>query len=508
MTENIADLQGLNDNYGKTAKILPSHCLTHSQICYIIAICVLKGGFKVVFSGFMFLCVFLPIVLVLYNLSKNIAYKNVILVISSLFFYAWGEPVYVLLFMASILINYIFGLIIDKFYARPAAKAVFICDVALNLAFLGVFKYAGFAVANINSLLGMSIPDPNIALPIGISFYTFQILSYIIDVYNGKTRVQKSVIKFAAYVSMFPQLVAGPIVRYTDIARELDNRHTSIDDFACGAKRFTAGLCKKVIIANYAGSAASLLLDSARLSVASSWLGIIMYAFQIYFDFSSYSDMAIGLGRMFGFHFCENFNYPYISKSVTDFWRRWHISLSSFFRDYVYIPLGGNRYRATRNLFVVWMLTGLWHGASWNFIGWGLFYGIMLFIEKNSFRHFLQRLPRPICYIYTMFVVLVGWAMFYYTDTAALIGWFKNAFGIGNSLYDLVTITTLYSNLWLIIVCVLASTPLPAMIFNHICRRYKKFALVIEPLLVAAGLTACFILLAGQTYNPFLYFRF
>lgn len=461
-----------------------------------------------VFSGFMFLCVFLPVVLILYNLSKNLAYKNVILVISSLFFYAWGEPVYVLLFMASICINYIFGRIIDKFYARRAARVVFICAVVLNLAFLGVFKYAGFVVTNVNSFLGLAVPDPNIALPIGISFYTFQILSYVIDVYNGKTRVQKSLIKFAAYVSMFPQLVAGPIVRYTDIARELDNRHTSVADFADGVKRFTAGLCKKVIIANYAGSAASLLLDSPRFSVASAWLGILLYAFQIYFDFSSYSDMAIGLGRMFGFHFCENFNYPYISKNVTDFWRRWHISLSSFFRDYVYIPLGGNRYKAARNLFVVWALTGLWHGASWNFIAWGLFYGIMLFIEKNSFKRFLLKLPRPLCYVYTMAIVLIGWALFYYTDTSALIGWFKNAFGMGNSLYDLVTLTTLSSNLWLIIVCILASLPLPRLVFNNLCRHHKKFALVCEPILVAAGLVTCYILLAGQTYNPFLYFRF
>ena len=482
--------------------------LTRGGICYIISICVLQGGFKVVFSGFMFLCLFLPVVLILYNLSKSIAYKNVILVISSLFFYAWGEPVYVLLFMASILINYILGRIMDKFYAQRAGRAAFIGAVVINLAFLGVFKYAGFLISNVNWLFGLSFPNPNIALPIGISFYTFQILSYIIDVYNGKTRVQKSLIKFAAYVSMFPQLIAGPIVRYTDIARELDSRHTSIDDFADGIKKFTAGLCKKVIIANYAGSAASLLLDSPRFSAASAWLGIILYAFQIYFDFSSYSDMAIGLGRIFGFHFCKNFDYPYISKSVTDFWRRWHISLSSFFRDYVYIPLGGNRYKATRNLFAVWMLTGLWHGASWNFIAWGLFYGIMLFIEKNSFRHFLQKLPRPLCYIYTMFIVLIGWALFYYTDTASLIGWFKNAFGIGSSLYDLVTVTTLYSNLWLIIVCVAACTPLPRIVFVNLCRRHKKFALICEPLLVAAGLAACFILLAGQTYNPFLYFRF
>lgn len=461
-----------------------------------------------VFSGLMFLCVFLPVVLIAYNLSKNITYKNVILVIASLFFYAWGEPLYVLLFMASICINYIFGLIIDKFYGRIAGTVGVVSVLVIDLGMLAVFKYSGFFVENINSLLHLNIPDPQIGLPLGISFYTFQMLSYIIDVYRGKTHVQKSIIKFATYVSMFPQLVAGPIVRYTDIEKEVTSRHVTVNDFSDGIKRFVSGLCKKVIIANYAGNVASLLLDSTRLSVASSWLGIFMYAFQIYFDFSSYSDMAIGLGRMFGFHFCENFNYPYISRSITDFWRRWHISLSSFFRDYVYIPLGGNRYKATRNLFIVWMLTGMWHGASWNFIFWGLFYGIMLFIEKKSFHGFLQKLPWPLSQIYTMFIVLIGWALFYYTDTGALVQWFKNAFGMGNSLYDLVTVSTLYTNLWLIILCFIAATPIPRLIFNGICKKNKVFSAICEPLFVAVGFAACIILLIGQTYNPFLYFRF
>ena len=464
--------------------------------------------FSLVFSSLMFLCVFLPIVLVTYNISKKITYKNIILVITSLIFYAWGEPSYVIMLLVSILMNYIFGRLIDLFYGKTTARVFMIAAVSLNLGMLGVFKYTGFFVENINLIFRTSIPDPKIGLPLGISFYTFQTLSYILDVYNGKTRVQKSLINFGAYVSMFPQLVAGPIVRYSDIARELNRRHTTLDDFSDGIKRFVVGLCKKVIIANYAGSAASLLLDSQHLSVASAWLGILFYAFQIYFDFSSYSDMAIGLGRMFGFHFIENFRYPYISKSVTDFWRRWHISLSSFFRDYVYIPLGGNRYKGVRNLFLVWFLTGMWHGASWNFILWGLFYGAMLFIEKSSYKNFLQRIPRPLCYVYTMFIVLIGWALFYYTDTAMLMQWFKNAFGVGNSLYDLVTISTLYTNMWLLVVCVVASTPIPQILFNGICRRFRRFALVAEPLAVAVGLVACLILLVGQTYNPFLYFRF
>lgn len=461
-----------------------------------------------VFSSLVFLCVFLPIVLITYNFSKNITYKNIILVVSSLFFYAWGEPSYVIMLMLSILINYIFGRVIDAAYGTVTSRIMTVIAVMLNLGLLAVFKYTGFFVENINALFRIGIPDPQIGLPLGISFYTFQTLSYILDVYNGKTKVQKSLIKFGAYVSMFPQLVAGPIVRYTDIAREMDSRRTTVADFADGIKRFVSGLCKKVVIANYAGEVAGLLLDSPRLSVASAWLGILFYAFQIYFDFSSYSDMAIGLGRMFGFHFIENFRYPYISKSITDFWRRWHISLSSFFRDYVYIPLGGNRYRATRNLFVVWFLTGMWHGASWNFIFWGVFYGIMLFIEKNSFRKFLQKLPRPLCYVYTMFIVLIGWALFYYTDTAMLMQWFKNAFGVGNSLYDLVTVSTLYTNMWLLILCIAASTPLPRMLFNGLCRRFKGFALIAEPLAVAVGIAVCLVLLVGQTYNPFLYFRF
>ena len=323
-----------------------------------------NGGFNLVFSGLVFIGVFLPAVLLLYNLSKNITYRNIILVLTSLIFYAWGEPSLVILLLISITCNYILGLIIDKFYGTGGCKAAFIAAVALNLGFLGVFKYTGFFVSNLNAVLPFDIPDPQISLPLGISFYTFQTLSYIIDLYKGRVHVQKSLIKFAAYVSMFPQLVAGPIVRYADIAAQLEERTVTSKNFADGVMRFVSGLCKKVILANNAGTVATMLLDSTRMSTGSAWLGILMYTFQIYFDFSSYSDMAIGLGKMFGFDFMENFNYPYISRSVTDFWRRWHMSLSSFFRDYVYIPLGGNRYKPIRNLLVVWFLTGMWHGAK------------------------------------------------------------------------------------------------------------------------------------------------
>jgi alginate O-acetyltransferase complex protein AlgI len=407
----------------------------------------------------------------------------------------------------SLVLNYTYGRLIDKFYAKPGARAAFIAALVTNFGFLGVFKYTGFFVENINALLRVNIPDPHISLPLGISFYTFQILSYIIDLYKGNVRVQRSFIKFAGYVTMFPQLVAGPIVRYADVAAELDDRTVTINDFADGAKRFTVGLCKKLLLANNAGSAASMLLDNPHMAVGTAWLGIMFYTFQIYFDFSSYSDMAIGLGRMFGFHFMENFRYPYISRNITEFWRRWHISLSTFFRDYVYIPLGGNRYRPIRNLFVVWFLTGMWHGASWNFILWGLFYGVLLFIEKTSFKQWMMKIPRPFCYVYSLFFVMIGWALFYYTDTSQLINWFKCAFGISSASYDLVTITTACSNLWLIIACVLGSTPLPRFVFDAVCSN-KKIGVWLEPLCLAAAFAVCFAVMVGSTYNPFLYFRF
>lgn len=456
----------------------------------------------------MFICVFLPAVLIAYNLSKNLTYKNIILVISSLFFYAWGEPVWVVLLIFSALVDYVNGRIIDKYYARPGAAAALIASLVINLGLLAVFKYSGFFVENINAILRTDIPVPAFSLPIGISFYTFQTLSYTIDMYRGKARVQKSFLSFLAYVSMFPQLVAGPIVRYTQVADELNDRRVTSEDFAYGVKRFTAGMCKKVILANGAGAVATMILESTRLTVMSSWLGILMYTFQIYFDFSGYSDMAIGMGRMLGFRFPENFNYPYISKNITEFWRRWHISLSTFFRDYIYIPLGGNRYRPILNLFIVWFLTGLWHGSSWNFILWGLFYGVLLFIEKTLFRRKLLELPAPLCYIYTMFFVIVGWALFYFTDIHALAAFFKSAFGIGSMLYDLTAVSAFCTNLWLLIACVIAATPLPTAVYNYLCGKSKIFEAVITPVLVIAGLGACFILLVGQTYNPFLYFRF
>ncbi len=461
-----------------------------------------------IFSSLIFICVFLPVALAVYNFSKNITYKNIVLVIVSFIFYAWGEPVWVVLLLLSALVDYVNGRVIDKYYAKPQATAALTASLVINLGLLAVFKYSGFITENINFLFSAAIPKPSFTLPVGISFYTFQTLSYTIDMYRGKARVQKSFLDFLTYVSMFPQLVAGPIVRYTDIADELSERRVTVSGMSYGIRRFTAGMCKKVMLANNAGEAASMLLDTARLTTASAWLGIILYTFQIYFDFSGYSDMAIGLGRMLGFKFGENFDYPYISRSITEFWRRWHISLSSFFRDYVYIPLGGNRYRQIRNILAVWLLTGLWHGAEWNFVFWGLFYGLLLIAEKKLFAGRLQKLPPPFCHIYTMFFVIVGWAIFYFTDINSLGAFFKSALGIDCALYDLTTVSALCTDLWLLAVCVAASLPIPGIIYRYLCKRSEIFAAVTQPLLVTAGLSVCFILLVGQTYNPFLYFRF
>ena len=431
------------------------------------------------------------------------------LVISSLIFYAWGEPIWIIALILSALVDYTNGFIINKYYGTRKATAALISSLVINLGLLAFFKYASFVVSSVNDIFSLSIEPPAFGLPLGISFYTFQTLSYTIDMYRGRTRVQTSLLRFMVYVSMFPQLVAGPTVRYDDVAPSLRMRTVSWEGFASGARRFSAGLAKKVLLANNAGAAASVILDGplSRLSAFSAWLGIVMYAFQIYFDFSGYSDMAIGLGSMLGFKFRENFDYPYISKSITDFWRRWHISLSSFFRDYVYIPLGGNRYRAVRNILIVWLLTGLWHGAGWNFILWGLYYGVLLIIEKYAFGGALRSLPPVISSIYTLALVVFGWALFYYTDYARLIEFIPALFG-KTSLYDLTTLSSFYSNLWLIIVCVIASTPIPRIIYTHLCKTSYVFAAISEPLLVALGFILSLALIAGQSYNPFLYFRF
>ncbi len=463
-----------------------------------------------VFSSLLFLCIFLPAVLLFYNLSKNLTYKNVVLIISSLIFYAWGEPVWVLMLLFSAMLDYTCGRVIDKFRGHWQAKAALLSSLIINLGILFTFKYSGFIVDNINAIFRTNIPFNGFNLPLGISFYTFQTISYTIDVYRNDTNVQKSPLKYLTYLSMFPQLVAGPIVRYADIDKQINDRTVTAEDFEYGVYRFAQGMFKKVILANSAGAVATSLLggDLASASALSAWLGMIMYTFQIYFDFSGYSDMAIGMGRFFGFKFLENFNYPYISTSVTEFWRRWHMSLSSFFRDYVYIPLGGNRRLQIRNILVVWMLTGFWHGASWNFILWGLYYGVLLIIEKKMFGGKLLKLPKPIGLIYSSIIIFFGWTLFYFTDMSQIWMFLKAAFGANGTLVDLTALSTLASNIILLVLLFVSSTPYPKNLYLRLTDKHPSIAMVVSPLLVAVVLVVSFTLLVGSTYNPFLYFRF
>ncbi len=459
-----------------------------------------------VFSSLTFLCVFLPAVLLLYMLSKNITYRNAVLTGASLVFYAWGEPSLLMLLLAATVVNYFFALGIDKYRGRGLSKLFITLTVMFDIGMIGVFKYAGFIVESINTVLPVDIPVPQISLPLGISFYTFQILTYVIDVYRNDSRVQKSYLKFLCFVCMFPQLIAGPIVRYSDVAAQLDDRQTKLSGFADGSTLFVLGLAKKVFLANLAGDAKDLLFaQSVTPTVASSWIGIIFYSFQLYFDFSAYSDMAIGMGKMLGFRFPQNFNYPYISRSITEFWRRWHMSLSSFFRDYVYIPLGGNRRHQMFNLLVVWMLTGLWHGASWNFVIWGLYYGILLIIEKLFFKNW-AKVP-VLSNITTLFLVVIGWGIFYFDNFGELTIFFGHLFGKDCGLYDATAISTLYANIGLLAACILFSTPLPYKLYNKLIA-VKGIGFIIEGVVMVVLFVSCIAMLAGSTSNPFLYFRF
>lgn len=465
-----------------------------------------------VFSNLIFLGFFLPVVLglyfLVYGLGGRTSWLNGVLLVASLFFYAWGEPLWICAMLLTATLDYHNGRRIDCNRGTWRAKAALWSSVVFDLSALFCFKYLGFTVEVLNNILSWNVPVPQIEMPIGISFYTFQSLSYLLDLYWGKVEVQRKYSSYLLYIAMFPQLVAGPIVRYTDIARQLEQRSITLEGFQQGAARFICGLGKKVILANYAGEAAMLLLDGnvGQLSVAGAWLGILLYAFQIYFDFSGYSDMAIGLGRMFGFCYQENFRYPYLSVSVTDFWRRWHISLGSFFRDYVYIPLGGNRRYQLRNILIVWALTGLWHGASWNFIAWGLYYGVALLIEKKFLLRFLRKY-RFLGWCYTAVLVLLGWSLFYYTDLEQLHQFLLAFLGLkpGIALWDLRMVIVLQQYFWLLPVFAVGATPYPAQLW----RRCQNYGL---PLLRLAGLVAlgilCVVLLVGQSYNPFLYFRF
>ena len=467
-----------------------------------------------VFSSIIFMFTFLPLSLLLYYIMPR-KFKNLILLMISLVFYAWGEPVYVLLMIFTIVFDYIMALIIDSNREdKVKSKVIFIGTIGVNLLILGFFKYYGFLIDNINLLFNLNLQYKNLALPIGISFYTFQTLSYVVDVYLDKVKVQKSLVSFALYVTMFPQLVAGPIVKYSDIDYQLTNRKESINKFGQGVDRFIIGLGKKVLLANNIGiiwtTIQGMNIDS--ISVLTSWIGIIAYTFQIYFDFSGYSDMAIGLGNMFGFEFIENFNYPYISTSISEFWRRWHISLGTWFREYVYIPLGGNRVstlKHIRNLFVVWLLTGLWHGASWNFVVWGLYYGFILFMEKIILHKVLSKTPKFIKHIYTMLLVMIGWVLFGSVDLTSALEYLKVMFGLsGNALVDNSAIYYLYTNIKLLIILTLCSTPIVSIIFRQIIKKGKSvgilFAVSINIIIILISIAY----LVNETYNPFLYFRF
>lgn len=472
-----------------------------------------------IFSSLLFLFRFLPAVLVLYYLAPR-PLRNLVLLLCSLVFYAWGEPVYIILMIVSILVSYTGGILVDRFKTqgkRRAARAALLGSSVVSLSLLGFFKYADFVIGTVNSLTGAGIDLLKIALPIGISFYTFQTMSYTIDVYRGEAKVQKNLISFGAYVTMFPQLIAGPIVQYKTIDRQLRTRKETAGQFAYGIHRFMIGLGKKVLLANNAGVLWDTIssMEHTQIPVVMSWMGLAAYTFQLYFDFSAYSDMAIGLGHMFGFRFLENFNYPYISKSITEFWRRWHISLSTWFRDYVYIPLGGNRvgvWKHIRNILVVWMLTGIWHGASWNFVLWGIYYGILLLIEKFVLGKYLKKLPGVFQHIYCMFFVMLGWNLFVFDDMSAGISFARALFGTyGAGFCSRETLYLLYNNAVLLVLLILGSTQLPARAGNWICAklRGKETILTIVKNVFYVGIFLLSVAwLVDASYNPFLYFRF
>lgn len=460
-----------------------------------------------VFSSITFLFYFLPAVLAVYYLVPKKC-KNIVLLISSLIFYFYGEPKYTLLMLFSIVCTYIFGLLIAKY--KKQAKLFLILSIFVSIGLLVYFKYINFIIQNINLWLTNKIDFIYVVLPIGISFYTFQMISYIIDVYRGQAKVQKNIFKLAMYVSLFPQLIAGPIVRYTTIEEELENRAHTFEKFALGVRRFIIGLGKKVLIANVLGELTATFLASKDMSVLYYWLYGIAAMLQIYFDFSGYSDMAIGLGKMFGFDFLENFNYPYIATSITDFWRRWHISLSSWFRDYIYIPLGGNRVsklKWLRNILVVWFLTGLWHGAAWNFILWGTFFGILLIIEKLFLGEVLKKLPKILSRIYVLLTVMISFIIFNGDSSSQILENIGGLIEIGDvPLASKESIYYLKSYIVVILIGIIGSTPILKNIANN--SKIHKFINFVEPVFLLAILLICTSYIVDGSFNPFLYFRF
>lgn len=460
-----------------------------------------------VFSSITFLFYFLPIVLAIYYIVPN-KFKNIILLISSLLFYFYGEPKYIMIMVVSIIVTYIFGILMNKY--EKYRKHFLIFSITITLGILVYFKYIDFLITNINLFLKNKIDLINVILPIGISFYTFQLISYIVDVYNKKVKVQKNILKLAMYVSLFPQLIAGPIVRYTTIAEQIEKREHTTEKFVSGVRRFVLGLSKKVLIANVLGELIQVFLLSNEKSVLFYWIYAIANMLQIYFDFSGYSDMAIGLGKMFGFEFLENFNYPYIATSITDFWRRWHISLSSWFRDYVYIPLGGNRVskiKWIRNILIVWLLTGFWHGANWNFIIWGLYFGILLIIEKIFLGKHLEKLPKIFKRLYTLIIVMISFIIFSGENTNQILQNLKGLIGISN--IPFITNESMYyfkSYILTIIIAIIGVTPILKNITNN--KKIHSIINIIEPIYLLIMLVLCTSYIIDGSFNPFLYFRF
>ena len=465
-----------------------------------------------VFSSITFLYIFLPITLLVYYLVPAKG-KNWVLFVSGLIFYAWGEPVYVFIMILSTLIDYAAGRLMNCWDDDEKKRRILlICSVAMNLGLLAIFKYSSFFIGNLNALFHSRIPDPQLPLPIGISFYTFQSMSYTIDLYRRKIRVQKNFVNFGAYVTMFPQIVAGPIVRYQDVAKELECRTITVEETADGIGVFTRGLAKKLLLANNIGLLWTQVKEMPLGSIpaATAWLGILAFTFQIYFDFSGYSDMACGMGKMLGFHFPQNFNLPYTAKSITDFWRRWHITLSTWFKEYLYIPLGGNRHgtaKTIRNLLIIWVLTGFWHGASWNFVFWGLYFGVILVLEKFVYGKLLNKLPSFVRQAYTFVLVVFGWVLFE-MDTLGDAGRYLKAMFGGAGFADSRTIYLLSSYFLLFLICIFASGSWGKKIYNRFANRWPKGTQVMLPVSVVLLMVVCTAYLVDATYNPFLYFRF
>jgi alginate O-acetyltransferase complex protein AlgI len=474
-----------------------------------------------VFASLLFLFIFLPLCLMLYYSTKNPKWRNWVLIVFSLAFYGWGEPIWISLLILSSLFDWGNSIFIDKHRGTKWAKIGVTVTVIFNLALLATFKYDKFIVDQVNSLLGTSFTAPGYALPLGISFYTFHTISYVVDVYRGDIKAQRNFPNFLMYVSLFSSLVAGPIIRYAHVEKEIYGRKENLTDFSLGVSRFCIGLFKKVVIANIAAEIVAKYMgdnrdplsfaELANFSSLEAWVGLIMFAIQIYFDFSGYSDMAIGLGRMFGFHFRENFNYPYIAKSIGEFWRRWHISLGSIFRDYVYIPLGGNKKRVYLNLFIVWFLTGMWHGPSWNFIFWGLYFFVFIALERAFLLRLLEKAPAFIAHIYALVIIIPGWVIFYFTDTNMLIAYVKKLFSFKagpNGNMDVMNV--LSTHLFWLVLAVILCMPVYHTIKNWIDKRTSRISFY-DTAVIGFNVMLLFLCVAqlvGKSYNPFIYFRF